>query len=121
VGGTRIEHWRLAEQHGRNAALGMLASLAPSTTPFEAAPGIVPFFWTAHFGKRFAYVGHAEGWDELQVDGSVGDLNFLAYYLKDEKVEAILGCGKDAAIAALSTRMQQKLSLEEAREAAANA
>jgi NADPH-dependent 2,4-dienoyl-CoA reductase/sulfur reductase-like enzyme/nitrite reductase/ring-hydroxylating ferredoxin subunit len=126
VGGTRIEHWRLAEQHGRNAALGMLAALAPSTAsspvPSEGAPApnIVPFFWTAHFGKRFAYIGHAQSWDDVQVDGSLGDQNFLAYYLKEDKVEAMLGCGHDAAIAALSSRMHQKLTLKEARNVAAN-
>ena len=131
VGGVRIEHWRLAEQHGRNAALGMLASLAPSTAssstsstvPSEGAPTpkIVPFFWTAHFGKRFAYIGHAQSWDDVQVDGSLGDQKFLAYYVKKEKVEAVLGCGQDAAIAALSARMYRKLTLKEAREAAARA
>jgi NADPH-dependent 2,4-dienoyl-CoA reductase/sulfur reductase-like enzyme/nitrite reductase/ring-hydroxylating ferredoxin subunit len=122
VGGTRIEHWRVAQQHGRNAALGMLASLAPSTdqlqTPPEAPLTIVPFFWTAHFGKRFAYLGHAQNWDDLQIDGSLDDHTFLAYYLKEKKIEAILGCGHDAAIAALSTRMHQSLSLKEAKQTA---
>jgi NADPH-dependent 2,4-dienoyl-CoA reductase/sulfur reductase-like enzyme/nitrite reductase/ring-hydroxylating ferredoxin subunit len=118
VGGTRIEHWRLAEQHGRNAALGMLASMAPSADQGPSAPEtIVPFFWTTHFGKRFGYVGHADGWDEIQVDGSLGDLNFLAYYLKNDTVQAILGCGKDAAIAAFSVAMRKELSLHEARAA----
>nr|WP_233581546.1 FAD-dependent oxidoreductase [Acidipila sp. EB88] len=134
VEGVRIEHWRLAQQHGRSAAGAMLLALgasplelpAPEREPFHG----VPFFWTAHFGKRFGYVGHASDWDELQIDGELGtapdgsattDPAFLAYYVKDQQVAAILGCGKDSAIAALAESMRSPLTLTEARTAAANA
>ena len=116
VGGTRIEHWRLAEQHGRTAAFGMLRALGGGSG--KAAFDGVPFFWTAHFGKRFGYVGHAEKWEDLQVDGSLGDAKFLAYYIKDNAVKAVLGCGKDSAIAALAESMRETLTLEQARRMA---
>ncbi len=118
VNGTRIEHWRLAEQHGRVAAAGMMAGLAGTASPRYAG---VPFFWTAHFGKRFGYVGHAAKWDELQVDGSLGDTSFLAYYIKNNAVDAVFGCGRDAALAMLAEKMRGTLSLEQARQAAASA
>jgi NADPH-dependent 2,4-dienoyl-CoA reductase/sulfur reductase-like enzyme/nitrite reductase/ring-hydroxylating ferredoxin subunit len=124
VGGTRIEHWRLAQQHGRTAAFGILHTLGGGSSgsgsggSSEAAFDGVPFFWTAHFGKRFAYVGHAEKWDDLQVDGSLGDAKFLAYYMKDNTVEAVLGCGRDSAIAALAESMRETLTLDQARRIA---
>jgi hypothetical protein len=33
----------------------------------------VPFFWTEHFGIPVAYVGHAEGWDEVTREGDCAD------------------------------------------------
>ncbi len=119
IGGVRIEHWRLAQQHGRIAASGMLQALGHAEPAVAEAP--VPFFWTAHFGKRFGYVGHAEQWDDLQVDGSLPDTKFLAYYLKGGKVAAILGCGKDAAIAMLAEAMRDPLTLDQARQTAGRA
>jgi len=54
---TRIEHWRLAGQHGRLAGQNM----AGEQEPFRG----VPFFWTRHFGTSFQYIGHASTWDEI--------------------------------------------------------
>ncbi len=125
VNGTRIEHWRLAEQHGRTAAAGILAGALTGTDGDGKGFCGVPFFWTAHFGKRFGYVGHASEWDELQLDGSLGGGSgkpeFLAYYIKAGKVDAVFGCGKDAALAMLAERMREPLTLDQARTAAAAA
>ena len=117
VDGVHIEHWRVAQQHGRAAALGMLREMNEEPAlPF----GGVPFFWTYHFGKRFGYAGHAEKWDDLQVDGSLEDAKFVAYYVQGGRVKAVLGCGMDAAIAMLAERLHQSLNLAAAREAATN-
>ena len=125
VNGTRIEHWRLAEQHGRTAAAGMLRRPGAQATPHGETFHGVPFFWTAHFGKRFGYVGHATEWDELQIDGEVanekGEPSFLAYYVKANAVKAVFGCGKDAAMAMLAESMRKTLTLDQARAAAAAA
>ena len=76
VDGTRIEHWRLAEQHGMLAARNMLG--------FNEHYTGVPFFWTFHFGKRFGYLGHAKrlGRDRLRRRASKA-LTFLAFYIKE--------------------------------------
>ncbi len=111
--GTRIEHWRLAEQHGRTVAAAMLASLANGAEP-EPFAG-VPLFWTTHFGKRFNYAGHAESWDRIEYVGDPMQLDFMAFYVKDNEVAAVLECGRDTALAGLMGPLRQPLSLEEAK------
>ena len=115
VDGTRIEHWRVAQQHGRTAAEAMFAYVSSNAHgpayPFTG----VPLFWTFHFGKRLNYAGHADTWDKIEIDGDPHTLDFLAFYVKDNAVAAVLGCGHDSAIAALMEPLRQPLSLEEAR------
>ena len=116
VDGTRIEHWRLAEQHGRTAAEAMFAYATGNAHgpayPFSG----VPFFWTAHFGKRFGYAGHANSWDDIVLDGDPETLSFLAYYVKDGKIAAVLACGRDTALAALMEPLREPLTLDQARQ-----
>lgn len=89
---VRIEHWRLAQQHGRHAAQNLFAD---EPAPFTG----VPFFWTGQFGVNVRYVGHAEGWDEIVVDGSLDDRDAAVYYLSDGRVVAGAFVGRDPAAA----------------------
>ncbi len=94
----RVEHWRVAEQHGRVAALNMLGQAAR----YEA----VPAFWTIQYMLRLDYVGHAEEWDSVVLHGDVdrGESKkpeFLAYYVRDSRVVAAAGLGRDKDTAAL--------------------
>ncbi len=115
VDGTRIEHWRLAEQHGRIAAEAMFA-YATGNAHGPAYPFTgVPFFWTFHFGKRLGYAGHADAWDQIVLEGDAKALNFLAYYVEDGTVAAVLGCGRDTALAALMEPLREPLTLERAQ------
>jgi NADPH-dependent 2,4-dienoyl-CoA reductase/sulfur reductase-like enzyme/nitrite reductase/ring-hydroxylating ferredoxin subunit len=94
---VRIEHWRLAQQHGRVAARNM----AGLDEPYRG----VPFFWSGQFGVSIRYLGHAESWDEVYIDGSLDDRQFVAYYLKDGDVRAAAGIGRDREMAALHALM----------------
>lgn len=82
---ARIEHWRVAEQHGRYAARAMLGR--------QGAYDGVPFFWSAQFGP-IHYVGNARSFDEVHVEGDLAAGAYTAFYVKDGKVLAALGRGK---------------------------
>jgi len=59
----RIEHWVVAERQGQTAARNMLGQRAP----FDSAP----FFWTDQYDFTLAYVGHAERWDSVHMEGQL--------------------------------------------------
>ncbi len=103
----RIEHWRVAAQHGRAAARAMLGHAAA----FDG----VPFFWTAQHDKVVDYIGHAREWDEIAVDGDVPGFDFLSFYLKGGRIAAIATAGRDRQTAMLSELMRTPLDLAEAR------
>ncbi len=90
----RVEHWRVAQQHGRVAALNMLGRPTEYTAP--------PVFWTIQYLKRVDYIGHAEEWDDIVLHGDLEAPEFLAYFVKDGAVAAAAGMGRDADTAALT-------------------
>lgn len=95
---TRIEHWRLAAQQGRIAAQNMAGNQVAFTG--------VPFFWTGQFDLTLRYVGHAETWDQVLIQGDLSEADFLAYYIQDQQVRAVAGINRDREIAALSELMR---------------
>ena len=102
---TRIEHWRLAAQHGRIAAKNMLHQHTPD---LQSVSQIVPFFWSGQYDLKLRYVGHAEKWDEIHIDGDLDRQEFLAFYLHKNKVMAVAGINRDRDIAAISQLMRQQ-------------
>lgn len=106
--GTRIEHWRVAEQHGIVAARNMLGR------PETVTPHI-PFFWTNQFGIIFDYVGHAEKWDEIIYRGSTEKKDFIAFYVTGGKLHAAAGCNHDRELDALEFILRDNISLTPAQ------
>jgi apoptosis-inducing factor 3 len=96
----RVEHWRVAEQHGRVAARNMMGH----ATRYDA----VPVFWTIQYLKRLDYIGHAERWDDIVLHGDTGKPEFLAYYVQDGKVVAAAAFDRDQDSAALVELMAMR-------------
>jgi hypothetical protein len=89
----------VAERQGQVAAQNILGL----RRRFDA----VPFFWSQHYETTLRYVGHAENWDAIDIDGTL---------------EAGAGCtvtykraGRSLAVATLS-RDRQSLEAEAAME-----
>lgn len=95
---TRIEHWRVAQQHGRVAAHNMAGK--------KIAYDGVPFFWTTQFDIALTYIGHAAHWDEIIFQGDVSARDFLAFYVKENRVAAVAGMNRDRDMAALEELMR---------------
>jgi len=94
----RIEHWRLAQQHGRVAAHNM----AGKKVEFRG----VPFFWSELFEAMPQYVGYAADWDEIIIHGDLAARNFVAFYVKKNRVMAACGLEHAAQMAAVAELMR---------------
>jgi NADPH-dependent 2,4-dienoyl-CoA reductase/sulfur reductase-like enzyme len=95
---VRIEHWRTAQQQGRTAARNMLGR----DVEFDA----VPFFWTQQFDAGLLYVGHAKSWDQIIYRGDVSARDFLAFYVKNDRVLAVAGMNRDHEMAEIEVQMR---------------
>jgi NADPH-dependent 2,4-dienoyl-CoA reductase/sulfur reductase-like enzyme/nitrite reductase/ring-hydroxylating ferredoxin subunit len=85
-GGKRVEHWVVAQRHGRQVARSIMGTGEP--LPYT------PFFWTRQFESSFAYFGFAPDYDELKIKGTVAEGKFLAGYFNGGKLAAVGTMGK---------------------------
>jgi NADPH-dependent 2,4-dienoyl-CoA reductase/sulfur reductase-like enzyme/nitrite reductase/ring-hydroxylating ferredoxin subunit len=85
----RVEHWVVAERQGQTAARNMLGQ----HEVFDA----VPFFWSQHYDVPINYVGHAEKWDEISVDGNIAAKDCLLRYKSGGRVLAVASVYRDVA------------------------
>jgi len=83
----RIEHWVVAERQGQTAARNMLGLREKFAT--------VPFFWSQHYDVPINYVGHAESWDELAIDGDIGARDCVLRYKRQGRVLAVASIYRD--------------------------
>lgn len=83
----RVEHWVVAERQGQTAALNMLGHGAPFTA--------VPFFWSQHYDVPINYVGHAEKWDEIAIDGEIPSKDCLLRFKRNGRVLAVASIFRD--------------------------
>jgi 3-phenylpropionate/trans-cinnamate dioxygenase ferredoxin reductase subunit len=80
---VRIEHWDVAEQQGKTAALAMLGRPQPHET--------IPYFFSDLSDWTWMeYVGPAYEWSEEIVRGAVDEGKFTVFYLDGDRLAAAL-------------------------------
>jgi NADPH-dependent 2,4-dienoyl-CoA reductase/sulfur reductase-like enzyme/nitrite reductase/ring-hydroxylating ferredoxin subunit len=83
----RVEHWVVAQRQGRTAAHNLLGA--------GEACDAVPFFWSQHYDVPINYVGHAERWDEIVVEGDVDARDCVLRYRRGGRVLAVASIYRD--------------------------
>lgn len=83
----RVEHWVVAERQGQTAALNMLGL----REKFTAAP----FFWSQHYDIPINYVGHAEKWDDLAIEGDIAGKDCLLRFKRNGRTLAVASIFRD--------------------------
>jgi NADPH-dependent 2,4-dienoyl-CoA reductase/sulfur reductase-like enzyme len=85
----RVEHWVVAQRQGQTAALNMMGR----RQRFDHAP----FFWSMHYDTAIRYVGHADAWDRVTIDGDLAKNDCRVAYLKNDRELAVATIGRDVA------------------------
>lgn len=106
MGRMRIEHWRVALQHGLVTAAAILGD--------DTVPSLderIPFFWTMQYGKSLRYSGHAATPDHNILLGSPDTLNYIEYYFDDKgedtRASAASTLGRDKELVAFSELLRR--------------
>jgi len=76
----RVEHWANALNQGPAAARGMLGK----GTPYER----LPYFFSDQYDVGMEYSGHATEWDRVIFRGDPARREFIAFWMKDDRVVA---------------------------------
>ena len=98
----RVEHWVVAERQGQTAARNMLGQ----REVFDA----VPFFWSQHYDVPINYVGHAEKWDEIAIEGDIAGRDCLLRYKRKGRVLAVASIFRDLASLQAEFAMEQEMT-----------
>jgi apoptosis-inducing factor 3 len=99
----RIEHWVVAERHGQTAAINMLGGRKRFSDP--------PFFWSMHYDIPILYVGHADKWDEVSVEGDVSGKDCVVRYKRQRRVLAVATVNRDLESLKAEVEMERASSL----------
>jgi len=83
----RVEHWVVAESMGQTVARNILGG----RERFDA----VPFFWSQHCDVVITYVGHAEHWGGIEIDGDIAAHDCTLRYLMAGKLAAVATIFRD--------------------------
>ena len=95
----RVEHWVVAQRQGQAAARNILGAAEKFTQ--------VPFFWSAHYDVSINYIGHAEKWDKVVVDGDAAQRDVAVRFESGGKLLALATLWRDEESLKTETAMER--------------
>jgi 3-phenylpropionate/trans-cinnamate dioxygenase ferredoxin reductase component len=105
----RIEHWDVAFNQGKYAALNMLGQ--------QSEYDVVPYFWSDLADwSSMEYVGPASDWDEVWFRGTPSEGAFSAWYVQDGRVAAALTVGRSEDLSVASRLLTEQVDVSGMRE-----
>jgi 3-phenylpropionate/trans-cinnamate dioxygenase ferredoxin reductase component len=89
-GQLRVEHWANALHQGPTAARNMLGGVDPGDRVLDhpVAYDRIPYFYSDQYDVGMEYSGYATDWDEVIFRGDVPGREFIAFWLKDQRILA---------------------------------
>jgi hypothetical protein len=75
---------------------------------------IVPFFWSQHYDVVINYVGHAETWDGVAIDGSLDARDCQFTYTRNGRALAVATIGRDKPSLEAELRMERETAASHA-------
>lgn len=82
----RVEHWQNALKQGAAAARNMLGMRVPYDE--------VHWFWSDQYDANLQYAGFHTTWDQLVVRGRLDSGSFLACYVNEGRIDAVVGLNR---------------------------
>ncbi len=98
----RVEHWAVAQRQGQVAARNILGYAEPYTA--------VPFFWSQHYDVSLNYVGHAEKWDNIEVDGEPAKFDCAVTYKQAGRPLALATVWRDRQSLEMEAQMERQIA-----------
>jgi 3-phenylpropionate/trans-cinnamate dioxygenase ferredoxin reductase subunit len=106
----RVEHWHNALKQGEVAARNMLGR----SVAYEE----VHWFWSDQYEANLQYAGFQTEWKQLVVRGRLDSGSFLACYLNDGRIDAVVGLNraKDVRRVMPLIKARRAINLEQLRD-----
>ena len=103
----RVEHWVVAERQGQVAARNIIAGPNGTRERFDA----VPFFWSQHYDMSINYVGHAQRWDSVEIEGNIAARDCVVTYRAGGKARAVATIFRDRESLAAERAMEESVAI----------
>ena len=82
----RVEHWQNAIRQGAAAARNMVGRAVPYDE--------IHWFWSDQYDANLQYAGFHTTWEALVVRGRLDSESFLAFYVNDGRIDAVVGLNR---------------------------
>ena len=103
----RVEHWANARNQGPAAARNMLGL----PTPYAR----LPYFYSDQYDLGMEYSGLATAWDQVVVRGDLATREFIAFWLKGQRVVAGMNAGVWDVVEPIQTLIRSGLPIDPER------